>query len=246
MRAGLPDWVRRRFDPGQRYGLRVTLFALATLLVVLPFSYLLVQVTSEGPLTEADTDIAESLHEVFRDSGLLVGIARVLSFLGSPPWFYLTIGAAALFFWRRKRKRLSIYLVVTNLFGGAIDTVVKVLVDRPRPELEDPIAHAFGKSFPSGHAMASTVGYGTLLLAFMPLIPRRWRIPAIVGYFTLVALIAASRLGLGVHFVSDVVGGFVLGVAWLSVGTAAFSIWRTEQGRPSVHVTEGVQPEAAD
>ena len=55
----------------------------------------------------------------------------------------------------------------------AISSAIKILVDRPRPQFDDPITEAFGKSFPSGHAMSSTIGYGTLLFAFMPLIPDR-------------------------------------------------------------------------
>ena len=245
MMEALPSWVRSRLDPGQRYGLRITLFALATLLVMLPFSYLLVQVTSSGPLTRADSDIAESIHNVIVGNSVLIGLAHFLSFLGSPVWFYLTVGAAAIFFWRRGSKRIAIYLAVTNLVGGFIDTIVKVAVDRPRPELEDPITHAFGKSFPSGHTMASTIGYGTLLLAFLPLIPNRWRVPAICGYVFIVFSIASSRLALGVHFFSDVLGGFVLGLAWMIAATAAFSIWRTERGKPPVEVSEGLEPEQA-
>ncbi len=245
MRAGLPDWVRKRLDPSQRYGLRVTLFALATLLVMLPFSYLLVQVTSEGPLTEFDTEIAESWHEVFAGNEALSNAAQVVSFFGVPAWFWVTIGLSALYFWRRGSKRLAVFLIVTNVLGGLIDTVVKVVVNRPRPELADPIVHAFGKSFPSGHAMAATVGYGSLLLAFMPLLPKRWRWPLIGAYFVIVALVGASRLALGVHFVSDVLGGFFLGLAWLAMSTAAFSIWRTERGKEPVHVTEGAEPETA-
>jgi undecaprenyl-diphosphatase len=232
-------------DPGERYGLRVTLFALATLLMVLPFSYLLVQVTSHGPLTNEDTEIAESIHRVIVHNDALITLAKVLSFLGSPVWFYVTIGAAALFFWRRGSRRIAIYLVVTNIVGGVIDTVVKILVNRPRPELEDPITEAFGKSFPSGHSMASTIGYGTLLLAFLPLITRRWRIPAMCAYVAIVGLIGSSRLALGVHFFSDVMGGFVLGLAWLVASTAAFSIWRKERGRPPVSVEKGLEPEEA-
>lgn len=225
--------------------MRVTLFALATLLVMVPFSFLLVQVTSEGPLTKTDTEVAESWHEIFAASEALATTAKVVSFFGVPVWFWLTIGGAALFFWRRGSKRLAIFLVVTNILGGLIDTVVKVVVNRPRPELADPIVHAFGKSFPSGHTMASTVGYGSLLLAFIPLMPKKWRWPLIAAYFVIVALVGASRLALGVHFVSDVIGGFVLGLAWLAMSTAAFSIWRTERGKPAIHVTEGAEPEAA-
>jgi membrane-associated phospholipid phosphatase len=244
MRAGLPDWARKRFDTAGRYGLRVTLFALATLLVLIPFLYLLLQVTSEGPLTRTDTEVAEAVHRTVKDSPPLVMAAKVVSFLGVPAWFYLIIGTAAIFFWRRGGKRIAIYLVVTNLVGGALDTIVKISVNRPRPELEDPIVHAFGKSFPSGHAMASTVGYGTLLLVFMPIIPRRWRIPAVIAYLIWISLMCMSRLSLGVHFVSDVLGGVVLGLAWLAAGTAAFSIWRKEEGRKPVEVLEGAEPEA--
>jgi membrane-associated phospholipid phosphatase len=243
MDKGLPRWVAQRFDPGGRYGLRVTLFALATLLVLIPFLYLLLQVTTDGPLTEFDTEVAEALYETAHDSPALVTAAKTVSFFGLPAWFYVVIGGAALYFWRKGQRRLAIFLVVTNLVGGAIDTIVKIAVDRPRPEFEEPIVEAFGKSFPSGHTMATTVGYGTLLLVFMPLIPRRWRIPAIVAYFLFVALMAASRLSLGVHFVSDVLGGFVLGLAWLVAGTAAFSIWRREVGRRPVEVLEGAEPE---
>jgi membrane-associated phospholipid phosphatase len=243
MRTGLPRWVQDRFDPAARYGLRVTLFALATLVVLLPFLYLLLQVTSEGPLTRTDTEVAESLHSVAQDSPWLVAAAKVVSFLGVPAWFYLIIGSAALYFWRKGRRRIAIYLVVTNLVGGALDTIVKLAVNRPRPELENPSVEALGKSFPSGHAMASTVGYGTLLLVFMPLIPRRWRAPVVVAYFVWLSLMGLSRLSLGVHYVSDVLGGFALGLAWLLAGTAAFSIWRREEGRRPVEVLEGAEPE---
>lgn len=246
MDRGLPHWIGKRFEPGGRYGLRVTLFAIATLLVLIPFLYLLLQVTSEGPLTRFDTDFAEALYEEAHDSPALVTAAKTVSFFGLPAWFYVIIGGAALYFWRKGERRLAIFLVVTNLVGGAIDTVVKVSVNRPRPEFEDPIVEAFGKSFPSGHTMATTVGYGTLLLVFMPIIPRRWRVPAVIAYFAFVALMALSRLSLGVHYVSDVLGGFVLGVAWLVAGTAAFSIWRREEGRPPVEVLEGAEPEVRE
>ncbi len=245
MKGGLPDFLRRRFDPAGRYGLRVTLFAIAVLIVMLPFSYLLLQVTSEGPLTKTDTELAESVNEVVKDSPFLIAASHVVSFLGSPLWFYLTVGGAALWFFRRGDRRVAIFLVVTNLTGGAIDTVVKVLVNRPRPEIEDPITHAFGKSFPSGHAMSSTFAYGSLLLVFMPFVSRRLRPWLIVAWLVIVSLISLSRLGLGVHFLSDVLGGFVLGVAWLVAAVAAFSLWRRDVGEEPVEVLEGAEPEVA-
>lgn len=241
---GLPAALKRRLDPAERFGLRITLLALALILVGIPFGLLLDQVKRNGPLVRLDTSAANNLHGWVLANPVAADICRVLSFFGSPVWFYLLIGGSALWWWlRRGHKRLAIYLVTTGLVGGLIDTVVKIAVDRNRPSLEDPIATAHGKSFPSGHTMLATYGYGALLLAFLPLIPRRWRPAAIGGWLLLVALIGASRLGLGVHYISDVLGGFVLGLAWLAAATAAFSIWRVERGKPAVHPTEGLQPE---
>ena len=246
VRGGLPDWVRRRLDPEQRYGLRVTLFALATLLVLLPFAFLLVQVTSGGPVTELDTDIAHEVREEVLESPILEPISTVISFLGSPPVLYLAAVVAAMYFYRRGSTRVAVFLVTTNLLGGALNTLLKVIVDRPRPDPATRIGEAMGYSFPSGHTVAATVGYGSLVLAFMPLVPRRWR-PFLVGaYFTAVVLVAASRMGLVVHYFSDVLAGAIVGLAWLSMSVAAFSIWRSELGRPPVEITEGVEPETAE
>lgn len=245
VRGGLPEWARRRLDPEQRYGLRVTLFAIATLLVLLPFAFLLVQVTGGGPITDLDTRIADEVHEEVLESPVLASISRVLSFMGSPPLLYLLAGLAALYFYRRGSRRVAVFLVTTNLLGGALNTLLKFIVDRPRPDPAQPIGEAMGYSFPSGHTVATTVGYGSLVLAFMPLVPRRLR-PLLIGaYFAAVALVAASRMGLVVHYFSDVLAGAIVGLAWLAMSVAAFSIWRSELGRPPVDIGEGVEPETA-
>jgi undecaprenyl-diphosphatase len=242
----LPAALRRRLDPEARFGLRVTLLATALVLVGVPFGLLLEQVKRNGPLVRADTYAANHLHGWVLSHPWVETAMRVMSFLGSPPWFYLLLGSAALFWWfRGAHRRLTVFLLTTGLVGGLVDTLVKVAVDRERPSLVHPIATAHGKSFPSGHTMLATYGYGALLLTFLPLLPRRLHRPAIGAWLATVALIAFSRLGLGVHYISDVLGGFVLGLAWLVAMTAAFSVWRVERGRPAVEPTEGLEPEVA-
>jgi undecaprenyl-diphosphatase len=241
----LPSFVRSRLDPAQRYGLRLTLFAVAVVLVFVPFGFLLSQVVDEGPLTTYDRTVVENLHDVVRSHPSTVPLLEFLSFLGKPLFFYIVVGLACTYLIWRGRRRLVAYLVATSIGGGLVDTAVKVIVSRDRPVLDDPVATAFGQSFPSGHAMSSVVVYGALLLTFMPAIPRRWRPGAIVAYVVLVGAIAFSRLALGVHFMSDVFGGIVLGTAWLVASTAAFSIWRTERGRKPVEPKRGLEPEAA-
>jgi undecaprenyl-diphosphatase len=111
--------------------------------------------------------------------------------------------------------------------------------------VDHPIATAMGKSFPSGHAMSSTITYGAVFLALVPALSPRGRRVALAVTIALVLAIGCSRLLLGVHFLSDVIGGYVLGLAWLAASTAAFEVWRTERGEPAAEpLTEGVEPEA--
>lgn len=245
MQRTLPLFVRNRLDPAGRYGLRVTLFAFAVALASVPFGFLLDQVIRRGGLVRLDTAAARSLHHLVSGHGPLIAFLKGLTFVGTPLWFFIIVTIAAAFLLRRGRQRLAAYIVVSSLVGGMIDSVVKILVNRPRPVLENPILHAHGKSFPSGHAMSSTIVYGALLLAFMPAIPRKRRAMAAAGVLLLLAGIGFSRLALGVHYLTDVVGGYVLGAAWLAASTAAFTIWREERGRkPAAPMTEGVEPEA--
>jgi undecaprenyl-diphosphatase len=246
VRAGLPGAVRRRFDPAERYGLRVTLFAIALVLVAVPFGLLVEQVVRAGPMLRVDKGVANAVHRwvVHRGPGF-VDAVRYVSWLGRPPFLTAVAGAAALYVIRHGRYRLAAFLVTTTIVGGLVDTAVKVLVDRPRPHFADPVATAYGKSFPSGHAMSSTIVYGALLLVFLPVVPRRRRPLAIAATALLVLAIATSRIALGVHFLSDVLGGLVLGLAWLVASVAAFRVWATERGRPAAPVTAGVEPDAA-
>ncbi|MFN2503347.1 MAG: phosphatase PAP2 family protein [Acidimicrobiales bacterium] len=245
MRAGLPQVVRRRLDPQQRYGLRLTLLGLTMVLVAVPFSTLLFQVLAKGSLTRLDGSLADRLNAEVHDRPAVLRFLEAITWLGRPGWLAVVIGAAAAFAWWRGRRRLALFLVVTALGGGLVDSLVKILVDRPRPVVDHPVITAFGKSFPSGHAMSSLVCYGAVLLAFLPAVRRRLRPLAVLLTALLVLAIGSSRLLLGVHFLTDVLGGFVLGLAWLAGAVAVFEIWRTEEGRRSAEpLAEGVEPEA--
>ena len=236
---------RRRLDAEERYGLRLTLLAVAFVLVAVPFGWLLSQVGRNGWLVRVDTSAARHLHDWVREPpGAVLGL-KILTVLGQPALFYVLVPIASLVLWRRHRARLALFLLVTTAVGGLLTTFVKLAVDRPRPSLLAPVATATGKSFPSGHAMGATVVYGALLLVFLPIVARRRRLAVVAATAVLVLAIGFSRLALGVHYISDVVGAYVLGLAWLAVSTAAFSIWRVERGSPPVEPLEGLEAEPA-
>lgn len=217
--------VRRQLALAERFGVRALLLALAVVLLAVPFTVLLLQVISDGPLVDVDTDVAQNLHRAVRDKPLLVDVLQAVSWVGTGPWLWVVV-IAAVVFWSRRTPRLAVFLILTTTLGALMNTAVKELVGRARPAFDEPLSHALGKSFPSGHAMSSTVCYGALLLVFLPLVAVRLRRVAILATILLVAAIGFTRLALGVHYVTDVLGGFVLGLAWLSAATAAFQVWR--------------------
>lgn len=246
MHNGLPEVVEEKLGPVQRYGVRLTLFGVAFLLVAIPFGTLLGQVITNGPATKWDSDIAERLQELVAGEDLVVAALEVVSFLGKPIFLFLMIGAPAIWLVKEQRWHLAMFLIVTSTSGGIVDTIVKEVVARPRPLLDQPISSARGHSFPSGHAMSSTICYGALLLAFGVLLSDAGRRRATAAVGVLVSAIAFSRLALGVHYVTDVLGGIVLGLAWLVASVAAWEIWREDRGlRRTAPLEEGVEPEDA-
>jgi undecaprenyl-diphosphatase len=242
----LPERAASRLGPLGRYQLRALLFGLAIAIAGIPFGILLQQVATHGPLTGMDEDAAQWLNDRFYGHDAAISVLELISFLGKPIFLGIAIGIPALWLLRRGARRLVLFLVVTALGGGIVDTIVKVVVGRPRPEVKEPIIEAFGKSFPSGHSMSSTFCYGALLLVFLPVLHGRWRTLAIGATITLVGAIGFSRLTLGVHYVTDVLGGYLLGLAWLLASVAAFEIWREDRHRrPTKPLEEGVEPEEA-
>ncbi len=244
VKDGLPEAVATKLKPAERYGLRETLLVVAVALVGVPFGLLLQQVTAHGPLTKADTSLANWLHGQVRDNSFITAVMKTLSFIGRPTFLVPFVALAALWCVRSNARKLAAFLIITCLGGAAVDTIVKILVARPRPEFDDPIATAVGKSFPSGHSMSSTICFGAVVLVVLPILSARWR-PVLIGAAAvLVVGIGVSRLALGVHYMSDVLGGYVLGAAWLIGSVAVFEIWRVERGKPkTAPLAEGVEPE---
>jgi len=160
-------------------------------------------------------------------------------------YFVVFTAVAAWLVWRRL-PRLALFAAVTPALSSLLNNMVKLEVDRARPVLPDPVAHAGGLSFPSGHAQSAVVAYSVLLLVFLPALNALWRRAAVAFAVVMVAAIGFSRLALGVHYVSDVLAGYALGAAWVSAMTASFNAWRRETGRPEVDVAEGLEPGQAE
>lgn len=138
-----------------------------------------------------------------------------LTHAGGAPFLLTVAGCGAAFLlWRRQKVRA--WALVLTVLGGRLGLeAVKLLVDRPRPSFDAHPVTVFSQSFPSGHAGNSMVTYVALALFVAP---ERWRVPAVVAGFGLALAIGATRPMLGVHWPSDVVGGWLYGLAVVALG----------------------------
>jgi undecaprenyl-diphosphatase len=199
------------------------------------------------PLYNLDHGAASSLNAVASTHPALVAVLRAITQFGGHTilWWVVTVAAAGLLV--RRQAQLAAYLVVTGLGALALDPTLKLLVGRLRPVVAAPVASAPGNSFPSGHALGSIVSYGALLLVFLPAVPRRLRPLAVAGTAAIVVAIGFTRVALGVHYVSDVLAGWALGLVWLGITATAFRVWRRKIGRPvpDKPLEAGLAPEAA-
>jgi membrane-associated phospholipid phosphatase len=242
-RAGAPDAAAEA-----RFGARAVLAGVAIGLVAVPFGLLLFMVESRWPpLVRIDGGARDALHAVAADEAAFVTAMKLISSVGSARVYVPLFAVLAAWLAWRGLGRLAVFVVVTMLGSWLLNSLVKLAAGRARPALPDPVAHASGMSFPSGHAQSATVAASVLLLVFLPALrgrPGRRRL-AVGAALVWVIAVALSRVGLGVHYVSDVLAGAVLGVAWVSATTALFSASRRQRGQAPVEPSRGLEPEHA-
>lgn len=176
---------------------------------------------SWAPLVRLDEQVALGLHgRVLADPALVTALAWVSTVLAPWPWRGAVLVLAGWLALRGER-RLGGWLLATMLGAGLLGVLAKLAVDRVRPALPDPVATASGLSFPSGHALNSAVG--ALLLGWVAghRYGGRGRLAAGLLGGLLVLAVGVSRVGLGVHYLSDVVGGWLLGGVWVAAAWRA-------------------------
>lgn len=209
---------------------RVRLLTVLTPLLLATVALLGWAVRDGGVLAESDRQLVFDLNGWVTDAGALVQGLKAITLLGDPITLYAVVGLGIGVLWRPGRTRPCLFVVLTALSAGLANSILKALVDRSRPVLDDPLTSAFGQSFPSGHAMGATVTFGAILIAARPLLApstRRWAIAAAV---VLAAGIGASRVLLGVHHLADVLAGNLVALAWLSGALAISSRGRADTG----------------
>lgn len=200
------------------------------LILTLPFLFLVyMSFENWGFIGTLDDVIGNQFIEARRP--FLNTIFVLITRLGDV-WF-VTLFTAIIFIIAMVRKNYKIgiwYAATVALGAGALNQLVKFLFERPRPDEAFHLVVQHGFSFPSGHAMGSVITYGALLFMIIRLYST-WKVPVIsaIIIIPLILLIGFSRIYVGVHYFSDVIGGFSLGLATLSFSLGIYSLFLTEK-----------------
>lgn len=215
--AGDSRWHRMvldLLDPTRPDARVVTLLALVLAGSAWLFFGILEDIVSGDPLVRVDTAIYQALQDLRTGPG--DAIMLVITELGDTVVVLaITVAVSLWLLWQRNWRSAAYWL---GAVGGAsaLNTAIKVALHRPRPtELLYSGWSAF--SFPSGHSTVNLVLYGFLAFLIGRELRAAWRLPVVLVMLSMALLIAFSRLYLGAHWFSDVVGGLAFGTAWLTI-----------------------------
>ena len=195
-------------------GIFLVIGAILAVAGTLAFSELAERVRGGG--TQAfDVAVLQWLHE--RQTPLLTSLMLEMTYLGTGTVVMMIVGVAALFLWHTEHKHSARLLLATTFGNILLNGALKLVFHRPRPSVFAWQTSAVSSSFPSGHAMSATAVYGTVAYLLIRLQKHHWsRALTLVGAVLLILLICLTRLYLGVHYPSDVLGGMIVGLAWAS------------------------------
>jgi membrane-associated phospholipid phosphatase len=165
--------------------------------------------------TALDHRLANWLHG--RATDPLTDLFHGITFLGNFVTLLAVTVVAVVVLWRRHEQKDALFVALAFAGAQLLSNGMKLVFQRDRPFFTDPLATASTYSFPSGHALVSLAVYGALALLLARRLSPLGRAIVLVAAGVLVAAIGFSRLYLGVHFLSDVLAGFAVGIAWLSL-----------------------------
>jgi membrane protein DedA with SNARE-associated domain/membrane-associated phospholipid phosphatase len=207
-------FLARRFEPRARFGLSLTLGIGIVVLFGFVFGQIFDEVI-EGETGFVDGPVLRFLAE--HRSLEATTIMRGITFFGGAIVALVILTAAIVAVYLKKRRfRQPAFLAFCLVGALGLSPLIKLIVQRPRPELY-PVVDVGGFAFPSGHATTSTIVFGALAFVLTRRLSWGTNVWIWAAAGAAAFLIGFSRLYLGVHWLTDVVGGWVLGLLWLAL-----------------------------
>ena len=216
-----------------RLGLQLALGAVVLIAAAWLFGEIAEDVATGDSLTRLDVEIAQWLHERATPTGTrwMLVITHLHSTIAIS--CYAVVIGVLLYAKRQGRRLVTLFACVAG--GMVLNVAMKFAFHRARPFFDQPLLTLPTYSFPSGHVAASTIFYGLgVAWVFGRTRNPGWRLLALLAAASAIAIVAYSRMYLGVHYLSDVAAAFAEGVAWLALCLSAFAaFWRKASPEPA-------------
>ncbi|MEC3916261.1 phosphatase PAP2 family protein [Nocardia sp. CDC160] len=161
----------------------------------------------------------------------LTTVAKAVSIAGDTTSVAIYSALACVLLAWRKYWEQAVLIAVAAIGAGALTFFGKLLIGRDRPPVIDHLVTETNHSYPSGHALGSTVVIGVLVAVALPVLGRLARILALVLATLFVIAVGLSRLYLGVHWPTDILAGWLVGLCWLTICLTARPYLRIPQLR---------------
>jgi undecaprenyl-diphosphatase len=227
VRRHVGAFVARRLSSEEYLGLHLTIGLLICFLLLGAFAFIAHNVIVAQELTEFDTRFGLDLEQHRLASPGVRDAFVVITQFGSVIGI-LSLGIlVALVLMVRRRKLLAVVWLLALIVTALLNVGLKTAIGRDRPPFHDAAIKERNESFPSGHSMGSIVTYGLLAyLLFLTVRGRVSRVALVTVALLTVLAIGFSRIYLGAHYASDVLGGFAIGGAWLAACISAIETAR--------------------
>jgi undecaprenyl-diphosphatase len=209
-------FLRNRLSPEGYLGLHLTVGMVVIILGCCWFGGIVEDLGTNEPLVALDARLAQWFHE--HGTHDLTSAARIVTFFGSVGFLTAASVSFALAFALRRAWGRFLVLVLTVGGGSLLNIVLKHAFHRQRPVLENPLVTLSSYGFPSGHTMGATIFYGLMALLAVRRLKRWWQRALVFAVAAVVILsIALSRIYLGAHYLSDILGALAAGLVWLAL-----------------------------
>lgn len=229
-------FIEARLAPGTEFGLHLTAGVLLLAVATFLFAEVAEDVMQSSGLAAFDLHVSQWLHALARDPDWqpLTALMLVLTHAHSVPGMLALTAVLAGRLWRQGQRYWLLALSLAVPGGMLLNVVMKHIYQRARPVFEEPLVSLPTYSFPSGHTSSATLFYG-LLASYLVMTAAQSsaRVLAVAGAVLMVALVGGSRMYLGAHYPTDILGAVLEGVGWLAFCITGISTWRRRrEGRP--------------
>jgi len=230
-RRGLKQFLRARLSREEVLGLHLTVGAVTLIAATWLFSVIAEDIINKEQLSTWDVEISNTIHAHATRSVTIAML--IITNLHSTVTVGIFASAITIYFLRRRLKDWALTFALSVYGGLVLNVMLKDIFQRARPHFDDPIVTLTSYSFPSGHTIVATTFYGALCAFVVSRVHGwAWRVLAIVVALFMIALVGFTRIYLGAHYLSDVLGAMTEGVFWLSLcltGVHTMRRWRVKR-----------------